>query len=82
MCAVVLKPICIDSRECFAKIRDKDGSGKPCNKCVILTNISGYDDGDCPFCKPKRGYTDGVYYPYKRNFGATSNPLEPNAKYN
>lgn len=48
---------CVDSRECFAK---RNVIGKA--TCYLLD--TGYSkDGDCPFAKPKRDYTNGVHYP-------------------
>lgn len=52
---------CVDSRQCFARKKSGD-----CMSCGILIPEPGamnmYVDGECPFCKPKRDYTDGVYY--------------------
>lgn len=46
---------CHDPRPCFARIN---------GGCALI----GYDkpmykDGECPFCKPDREVTNGVYYP-------------------
>lgn len=40
----VPEPVCNDSRPCFARV---DGE-----HCVILTEA--FDDGLCPFCKPRK----------------------------
>lgn len=51
-------PKCNDTRECFARHRLNP------DLCGILQTT--YEkDGDCPFCKPKRGETNGVYYPHR-----------------
>lgn len=54
-------PICVDIRPCFAK-------NKLTHKCGILEpnkdGLSGYVDGECPFCKPKREVTNGIEYPF------------------
>lgn len=47
------EPRCRDKRECFAR---ENG------KCTLLTEAR--KDGQCPFCKPKKEYTNGVFYPY------------------
>lgn len=47
------EPRCRDKRECFAR---ENG------KCTLLTEAR--KDGKCSFCKEKREYTNGVYYPY------------------
>ena len=44
---------CNDRRECFAKSN---------GKCTLLETV--FPDGQCPFCKPERLYTNGVHYPY------------------
>lgn len=55
----VIRPICIDTRECFAKMRTGDRY-----RCDCLTR--SYDvDGDCPFCKPEKEITNGKRYPRK-----------------
>ena len=47
-------PKCNDTRECFAKVDDK---GERC--CSILSRT--YDlDGQCRFCKAKRGTKKNV----------------------
>ena len=51
---------CYDSRPCFAK-------NCSTGKCRILVQHEGlypYADGVCPFCKPRKEFTNGKYYPY------------------
>ena len=60
-----IKVNCVDSRQCFAKRDRGDGTFG----CSILEpdekyKRAPYEDGKCPFCKPKMAYTNGVYYPY------------------
>lgn len=51
---------CRDSRPCFARTKSIF-SGKS-EVCVLLSSV--YPDGKCPFCKPDREITKGIYYPY------------------
>ena len=59
-------PKCVDSRNCFGRNRLNP------SLCGLL--MSGYEkNGQCKFCKPKRGETNGVYYPHRddvRRMGA------------
>ena len=50
--------VCQDSRECGMRIKKGEHKGK----CSALEY--GYEDGKCPFCKPYRDYTNGIYYPH------------------
>ena len=52
------KPVCCDSRRCFAKRKDSAGNFR----CVILTSV--YKDDNCPFNKEVCSVTDGKQYPY------------------
>ena len=55
------KTFCCDSRKCFAQKPYKNGF----TECSILIRDGSpfaYKDSKCPFGKPKRDYTDGVYY--------------------
>lgn len=52
-------PVCRDTRTCFG--RRLTPSSIPV--CTVLDNAS-FGDKPCPFCKPKRDMTNGVYYPY------------------
>lgn len=54
---------CIDSRLCFA--RKENGE---CSCLTLKTKADVYDDGQCPFCKPRREYTNGKYYPRGENY--------------
>lgn len=54
-----IKAFCVDSRECFGKIKDLNNK----TRCDILRETY-VKDGECPFCKPEREYTNGVFYPY------------------
>lgn len=55
----IIRPVCVDTRECFAKRRTGDHY-----RCDALTRT--YDvDGDCPFCKPEMEITNGKRYPRK-----------------
>lgn len=60
------KPICRDTRKCFAQI--------PCKvhemnvmRCGIL--VTTYPDGYCPFRKEDAEMTDGIYYPLDKEYG-------------
>ena len=53
--------ICKCKGDCFAKVKGIDPS-RP--KCDILK--TGYTH-DCPFQKPERDKTNGVWYPYNPN---------------
>ena len=48
---------CYEERPCFAKER---------GRCALLKMT--YKDGACPFCKPDRDVTNGVYYPIEYNY--------------
>ena len=52
---------CKDSRPCFGRVN---------GGCTLLgVNVKRmYEDGKCPFCKPHRDITNGVYYPPKEYF--------------
>lgn len=50
------KNFCADHRPCFA--RHTNGL------CEILEKSYLNESKPCPFCKPKREYTKGKYYPY------------------
>jgi hypothetical protein len=53
---------CTDmSRPCFARKHDYLVDEIICG---CLTHPT-YEEGDCPFCKPKREWTKGRHYPYK-----------------
>lgn len=63
------RPYCPDSRPCFARIF-KEGSD--IGKCTVLQSVNGKfykEDGECPFCKPKREVTNGKFYPYDPLYG-------------
>lgn len=56
--------ICSDDRECFAK---RKGVFDSYIYCKILTDgAKPYPKGECPFCKPIREVTNGVYYEFKQ----------------
>lgn len=55
------RPLCKDSRECFAKIKTVNGM-----RCTILSDTP--PDGSCTFCKRIRDYTDGKRYPFNRDY--------------
>lgn len=63
------EPRCIDTRPCFAKSNEKDevdAKGKKIMRCTCLTR-SYKKDGQCPFCKPRQEWTNGVFYPNKKS---------------
>lgn len=51
-------PICNDTRDCGMSTL-KFGP----RKCMCL-DITYKKDGECPFCKPDKAYTNGKWYPY------------------
>lgn len=54
---------CNEPDRCFAK-KDRFRYGKP--TCSILSE--NYPEGKCPFKKPIRDETNGVYYPCKIDY--------------
>lgn len=60
--------VCIDTRPCFGK---RTVPGAKYGACRILSDSSEYADGECPFCKPRATETNGVEYPYDRNYAGS-----------
>lgn len=65
--------LCRDSRPCFAKALFPSTTFKTgfMAKCRLL-KTSYRDDGECPFCKPRREVTRGVVYPYDYNYTSSA----------
>lgn len=59
-------PECHEFAPCFGQAR-VEREGHMSTLCTVLHTT--YPDRKCPFCKPKRMVTDGVEYPYKREYG-------------
>lgn len=62
--ALRCKAVCYDSRPCFAKVAPSEYV----NRCTCSILMSGFPNGKCKFCKPKRDETDGVSYPVDTHY--------------
>lgn len=55
--------ICNEEGRCFAKV-DRNRYSKP--TCSLL--YENYPEGKCPFKKPIRDETNGIFYPCKSDY--------------
>ena len=53
---------CDQNCECFAKLK-KYICGFEMTKCTILSRTD-FGDRECPFAKPEREVTNGIFYEY------------------
>ncbi len=53
---------CYETRKCFGQVSPR--TGMRMEVCFVLTTT--YPDKECPFCKPDRYFTNGKFYPPRR----------------